>query len=175
MTPSLQPTPEPISVVWGCPLLQNHACTSYQTSPTISPPSHRFNTVLLSHFSFLSLCLYSETLLQILSFHQVVNQFFRTIGAKCAADCDELSSENNVDSLSFLQLNSDHVQNALGLQGLGMPQYIHLYWPAIEWILQCIAYKASEVRTLWLPVSIPFHPVLIPFYSIFPRPRWTTS
>jgi hypothetical protein len=52
---------------------------------------------------------------------------------------------NFTDYLStYSQLNSDQVQNALGLQGLEMSQYIHLFWPAVEWILQCIAYKASE-------------------------------
>lgn len=44
-----------------------------------------------------------------------------------------------------LQLNSDQVQNTLALQSLDMPTYMHLYVPAIEWILQCVAHKASDV------------------------------
>ena len=26
-----------------------------------------------------------------------------------------------------------------------MADYMFLFWPAVEWMLQCIAYKASEV------------------------------
>ena len=49
-------------------------------------------------------------------------------------------------SLSLsLQLNSDQVQNILAIQGLTMADYMFLFWPAVEWMLQCIAYKASEV------------------------------
>ena len=44
-----------------------------------------------------------------------------------------------------LQLNSDQVQNTLALQSLDLPAYMHLYVPAIEWILQCVAHKASDV------------------------------
>lgn len=44
------------------------------------------------------------------------------------------------------QLNTDQVQNTLVMQGLDMPEYMYLYWPAVEWILQCIAHKATEVQ-----------------------------
>ena len=43
------------------------------------------------------------------------------------------------------QLNSDQVQNILALQSLAMSEYMYLFWPAVEWILQCVAYKATEV------------------------------
>ncbi|PIK41137.1 putative UPF0505 protein C16orf62 [Apostichopus japonicus] len=45
---------------------------------------------------------------------------------------------------SFSQLDSDTVQNVLAMQRLDMPSYLHLYSPALDWLLQCIAFKAAE-------------------------------
>ncbi|KAJ8038159.1 UPF0505 protein C16orf62-like [Holothuria leucospilota] len=45
---------------------------------------------------------------------------------------------------SFSQLDSDTVQNILAMQRLDMPSYLNLYSPALDWILQCIAFKAAE-------------------------------
>ena len=55
------------------------------------------------------------------------------------------------DSIMFIhspppQLNTDSVQNTLALQHLDLPQYVHLFVPGVEWILQCIAHQAPEVR-----------------------------
>ena len=47
--------------------------------------------------------------------------------------------------LSPSQLNSDNVQNTLAVQRLDLPAYLHLFVPAVEWILQCIAHQAPEV------------------------------
>ena len=43
------------------------------------------------------------------------------------------------------QFNSDAVQNTLVVQKLELPQYLHLFLPSLEWVLQCIAHRASEV------------------------------
>ncbi|KAK2564040.1 VPS35 endosomal protein-sorting factor-like [Acropora cervicornis] len=42
------------------------------------------------------------------------------------------------------RLQSDTVQNTLAEQQLEMPQYLQLYPPALDWILQCIAQKSPE-------------------------------
>ena len=47
----------------------------------------------------------------------------------------------------FSQLNSDAVQNMLAVQSQDMSRYMHLYSPAVEWILQCVAHRSPEVRT----------------------------
>ena len=46
------------------------------------------------------------------------------------------------------QFNSDAVQNTLVVQKLELPQYLHLFLPSLEWVLQCIAHRASEVYCL---------------------------
>ena len=50
------------------------------------------------------------------------------------------------------QFNSDAVQNTLVVQKLELPQYLHLFLPSLEWVLQCIAHRASEVlsKAIWL-------------------------
>jgi len=47
--------------------------------------------------------------------------------------------------LLFQQIHGDTVQNQLVVQGVEIPLYLTLYSPAIDWILQCIAYRAPEV------------------------------
>ena len=48
---------------------------------------------------------------------------------------------------SVVQVGTDTVQNSLAVQHLDLQSYMLLYVPAVDWIMQCIAYKASEVRT----------------------------
>ena len=38
------------------------------------------------------------------------------------------------------------MQNTLAVQHLNLQEYMLLYVPAIDWLMQCIAYNASEVR-----------------------------
>ncbi|XP_057310899.1 VPS35 endosomal protein-sorting factor-like [Hydractinia symbiolongicarpus] len=45
---------------------------------------------------------------------------------------------------SYKQLKEGVVQNKLAAQGLSMPTYLQLFPPALDWLLQCIAYKASD-------------------------------
>ena len=37
---------------------------------------------------------------------------------------------------------------------LEMPQYLQLYPPALDWILQCIAQKSPEVRKICTPIDL---------------------
>lgn len=48
---------------------------------------------------------------------------------------------------TFRQISSQSVQNQLIQQKVEAPEYLTLYSPAINWILQCIAYRAPEVST----------------------------
>uniref|UniRef100_A0A663N952 VPS35 endosomal protein-sorting factor-like n=1 Tax=Athene cunicularia TaxID=194338 RepID=A0A663N952_ATHCN len=47
--------------------------------------------------------------------------------------------------LLFQQIHGDTVQNQLIVQCVEIPLYLTLYSPAIDWILQCIAYRAPEI------------------------------
>ncbi|XP_064600257.1 VPS35 endosomal protein-sorting factor-like [Liolophura sinensis] len=49
---------------------------------------------------------------------------------------------------TYSQLQSDSVQNSLAVQKLELPKYLTLFSPALDWILQCIAHKASEKTLL---------------------------
>lgn len=46
---------------------------------------------------------------------------------------------------SYRQLKEPIVQNKLAKQSLDMPTYMQLFPPAIDWLLQCISYKATDV------------------------------
>ena len=46
--------------------------------------------------------------------------------------------------LIYLQVQGDSVQNTLAIQKLEMPRYLTLFSPALDWLLQCIAHKASD-------------------------------
>lgn len=48
----------------------------------------------------------------------------------------------------FQQIHGDTVQNQLVVQCVEIPLYLTLYSPAIDWILQCIAYRAPEVSVV---------------------------
>lgn len=48
---------------------------------------------------------------------------------------------------------TDQVQNTLAVQNLDLQTYMLLYVPAIDWIMQCIAYNASEVSAAKLTAT----------------------
>ncbi len=52
------------------------------------------------------------------------------------------------------QMNSDKVQDILAIQGIDLPKYHLLFVPGVEWILQCIAHKASDVSHTTLISSV---------------------
>lgn len=48
---------------------------------------------------------------------------------------------------TFRQISGESVRSQLLTQRVEMPEYLTLYSPAINWILQCSAYRAPEVWT----------------------------
>lgn len=60
----------------------------------------------------------------------------------------ECLNKNFFDLLTtFRQISGDSIQKQLLVQRVEVPEYLTLYSPAINWILQCIAYRAAEVFT----------------------------
>ncbi|KAJ4925902.1 hypothetical protein JOQ06_008088, partial [Pogonophryne albipinna] len=67
------------------------------------------------------------------------------VGMEVAPQLKDSLNRNFFDLLgSFRQISSESVQNQLVLQRVEVPEYLTLYSPAINWILQCIAYRAPE-------------------------------
>uniref|UniRef100_A0A8C3BRD1 VPS35 endosomal protein-sorting factor-like n=1 Tax=Cairina moschata TaxID=8855 RepID=A0A8C3BRD1_CAIMO len=68
------------------------------------------------------------------------------VGMEVAPQLKESLNKNFFDFLlTFKQIHGDTVQNQLIVQCVEIPLYLTLYSPAIDWILQCIAYRAPEV------------------------------
>uniref|UniRef100_A0A8V0Z3I1 VPS35 endosomal protein-sorting factor-like n=1 Tax=Gallus gallus TaxID=9031 RepID=A0A8V0Z3I1_CHICK len=68
------------------------------------------------------------------------------VGMEVAPQLKESLNKNFFDFLlTFKQIHGDTVQNQLVVQCVEIPLYLTLYSPAIDWILQCIAYRAPEV------------------------------
>uniref|UniRef100_H9G5I8 VPS35 endosomal protein-sorting factor-like n=1 Tax=Anolis carolinensis TaxID=28377 RepID=H9G5I8_ANOCA len=68
------------------------------------------------------------------------------VGMEVAPHLKESLNKNFFDFLlTFKQIHGDTVQNQLVVQCVEMPLYLTLYSPAIDWILQCISYRAAEV------------------------------
>ncbi|KAK2533362.1 hypothetical protein Q9233_004576 [Columba guinea] len=73
------------------------------------------------------------------------------IGMEVAPQLKESLNKNFFDFLlTFKQIHGDTVQNQLVVQCVEFPLYLTLYSPAIDWILQCIAYRAPEVSVVLL-------------------------
>lgn len=67
------------------------------------------------------------------------------VGMAVAPHLKESLNKNFFDFLlTFKQVHGDTVQNLLVVQCVEIPLYLTLYSPAIDWILQCIAYRAPE-------------------------------
>lgn len=70
------------------------------------------------------------------------------VGVEVAPHLKDSLNRNFFDLLAtFRQIGGESVQNLLVVQRVEVPEYLTLYSPAINWILQCIAYRAPEVRT----------------------------
>ncbi|XP_029432414.1 VPS35 endosomal protein sorting factor-like isoform X2 [Rhinatrema bivittatum] len=68
------------------------------------------------------------------------------VGIEVAPQLKENLNKNFFDFLlTFKQIHGDTVQNQLVVQKVEIPLYLTLYSPAIDWILQCISYRAPEV------------------------------
>ncbi|KAG8145605.1 hypothetical protein E2320_012110, partial [Naja naja] len=71
--------------------------------------------------------------------------FLKQVGMEVAPHLKDNLNKNFFDFLlTFKQVHGDTVQNQLVAQGVEIPSYLTLYSPAIDWILQCIAYRAAE-------------------------------
>ncbi|XP_053196750.1 VPS35 endosomal protein-sorting factor-like isoform X2 [Scomber japonicus] len=67
------------------------------------------------------------------------------VGMEVAPNLKDSLNRNFFDLLgTFRQISSESVQNQLVQQRVEVPEYLTLYSPAINWILQCIAYRAPE-------------------------------
>uniref|UniRef100_A0A7N6AFY4 VPS35 endosomal protein-sorting factor-like n=1 Tax=Anabas testudineus TaxID=64144 RepID=A0A7N6AFY4_ANATE len=67
------------------------------------------------------------------------------VGMEVAPHRKDSLNRNFFDLLStFKQISGDSVQKQLVVQRVEVPEYLTLYSPAINWILQCIAYRAPE-------------------------------
>ncbi|KAJ8246244.1 hypothetical protein GJAV_G00265420 [Gymnothorax javanicus] len=67
------------------------------------------------------------------------------VGMEVAPQLKDSLNKNFFDLLgSFRQIHGDSVQNQLVLQRVEIPVYLTLYSPAINWILQCVSYRAPE-------------------------------
>ncbi|XP_078273677.1 VPS35 endosomal protein-sorting factor-like isoform X3 [Rhinoraja longicauda] len=67
------------------------------------------------------------------------------VGMEVAPHLKDNLNKNFFDFLStFKQIHGETVQNQLAVQRVEIPTYLTLYSPAIDWILQCIAYRAPE-------------------------------
>uniref|UniRef100_A0A670K2A8 VPS35 endosomal protein-sorting factor-like n=1 Tax=Podarcis muralis TaxID=64176 RepID=A0A670K2A8_PODMU len=67
------------------------------------------------------------------------------VGMEVAPHLKENLNKNFFDFLlTFKQIHGDTVQNQLVVQCVEIPSYLTLYSPAIDWILQCISYRAAE-------------------------------
>ncbi|KAK7918891.1 hypothetical protein WMY93_010175 [Mugilogobius chulae] len=67
------------------------------------------------------------------------------VGMEVAPQLKDCLNTNFFDLLgTFRQLSGESVQNQLVIQRVEMPEYLTLFSPAINWILQCIAYRAPE-------------------------------
>lgn len=77
------------------------------------------------------------------------------VGMEVAPQLKDNLNRNFFDLLgTFRQISGESVQNQLVLQRVEVPEYLTLYSPAINWILQCIAYRAPEVNAY--PISTTF-------------------
>ncbi|XP_066291616.1 VPS35 endosomal protein-sorting factor-like isoform X2 [Branchiostoma lanceolatum] len=111
-------------------------------------------TAILRCYSFLTSGEYSQALLRLSNMMRgigdpLVAVYARTylcrVGILVAPEVHDHVTINLYDFLTtYKQLQSDSVQNILAVQQMEMAQYLHLYTPALDWILQCVAHRASE-------------------------------
>uniref|UniRef100_A0A8C3B030 VPS35 endosomal protein-sorting factor-like n=1 Tax=Cyclopterus lumpus TaxID=8103 RepID=A0A8C3B030_CYCLU len=79
------------------------------------------------------------------------------VGMEVAPHLKDSLNRNFFDLLgTFRQVSSDSVQNQLVLQRVEVPEYLTLYSPAVNWILQCIAYRAPEDYVICAEIWVEF-------------------
>ncbi|XP_068761275.1 VPS35 endosomal protein-sorting factor-like [Montipora capricornis] len=117
-------------------------------------PRFYVETAILKSYNFLTTGEFSQALVRLTKIIRgmgdpLVAVYARTyicrVGILVAPDVREHLIENLFSFIvCYKQLQSDSVQNILAEQRLEMPQYLQLYPPALDWILQCIAQKSPE-------------------------------
>ncbi|XP_013393417.1 UPF0505 protein C16orf62 homolog [Lingula anatina] len=117
-------------------------------------PRFYVETAILKCYSFLDTSEYSAALCRLADMTRGMGDPLVGIYARCYLSRVGIAVAPNIrdhlmpcfnDFLAcYSQLQSDHVQNTLAMQKVEMPRYLTLYCPALDWILQCIAHRASE-------------------------------
>lgn len=117
-------------------------------------PRFYMETAILKSYSFLTQGEYSNALMRLTKMIRGIGDplvaayarcYLCRVGMSIAPEVQEHVLCNFWDFLlSYNQLQSPVVQAVLSKQQVDMPSYLMLYPPALDWILQCVAYKASE-------------------------------
>ncbi|XP_022800281.1 UPF0505 protein C16orf62-like [Stylophora pistillata] len=117
-------------------------------------PRFYVETAILKCYNFFTTGEFSQALVRLTKMIRgigdpLVAVYARTyicrVGILVAPDvCDHLIENLFSFIVSYKQLQGDTVQNILAEQRLEMPQYLQLYPPALDWILQCVAQKSPE-------------------------------
>lgn len=117
-------------------------------------PRFYVETAILKCYNFFTTGEFSQALVRLTKMIRgigdpLVAVYARTyicrVGILVAPDvCDHLIENLFSFIVSYKQLQGDTVQNILAEQRLEMHQYLQLYPPALDWILQCIAEKSPE-------------------------------
>ncbi|XP_076309475.1 VPS35 endosomal protein-sorting factor-like isoform X2 [Tachypleus tridentatus] len=115
-------------------------------------PRFYVETAILKSYSFLTHGEYSRALMRLTKMIRgigdpLVAAFARCylcrVGMSVAPEVQEHVLENLWDFLSSYN-QSPVVQRTLVEQKIDFPTYLTLYSPALDWILHCVAYRASE-------------------------------
>lgn len=117
-------------------------------------PRFYVETAILKSYSFLTQKEYSTALMRLTSVicgigDPLVAAYARCylcrVGMSVAPEAHEHVLENFWDFLlTYPQLQRPLVQQTLQQQHIDMATYLTLYCPALDWILQCVAYRAPE-------------------------------
>ncbi|XP_054717134.1 VPS35 endosomal protein-sorting factor-like [Uloborus diversus] len=117
-------------------------------------PRFYMETAILKSYSFLTQGEYSKALIRLTKMIRGIGDplvaayarcYLCRVGMSVAPEAHEHLRENFWDFLMmYNQLQSNFVKETLLKQSLDVPTYLTLYPPALDWILQCVAYKASE-------------------------------
>ncbi|XP_042908545.1 VPS35 endosomal protein-sorting factor-like isoform X2 [Parasteatoda tepidariorum] len=117
-------------------------------------PRFYMETAILKSYSFLTQGEYSKALMRLTKMIRGIGDPLAAAYARCylcrvgmsvAPEAHEHLRNNFWDFLMmYHQLQSKFVQDTLTKQNLDLPAYLTLYPPALDWILQCVTYKASE-------------------------------
>ncbi|XP_020910868.1 UPF0505 protein C16orf62 homolog [Exaiptasia diaphana] len=117
-------------------------------------PRFFVETAILKCYNFLTQGEFSQALIRLTKMIRGIGDPLVAIYARCyicrvgilvAPNVKEHLLENLYSFITcYKQLQSDSVQNTLATQRLEMQQYLQLFPPALDWILQCVAHKTSE-------------------------------